>query len=500
MECKTRLMPSSVKGVAFLLLASAFMLFLFLDAREVWTQEHRWTDIVSGMFYRHDFLHPYLEMTPYYDKPLLSYWCIVFLSYLSGGVSLVAARLPSALAGLVSVWCLYGLGKRLYNKPIGLLSAWMLITTYYFVFWARTSSADLLNVAGTLLAVYWYFTKKSEKTFWNYTVFFIILAITSLCKGLIGAVVPLIVIFPDLLYKMEWKNNLKFTLILSLLPAAFIYVLPFMLSAHTSTDYTENGLYLVYRENILRYFQAYDHKGPIYTYFVYLPIYLFPWCLFFIPALFAIPKQWRALTTEQKSMCWAFLLLFVFLTLSGSRRNYYVLPLVPFALLITAQWIMQTSKFVINSAIAVVCISYIFLFADLNIVQPWYYSNGGIKVFAKEFLSIQQKNRQTPKEIVMLDPESKIRFYLKLSPMVDNFSTIGDRDTQSDALFMEAWPLQKIKQSQAIIISRKQYLPFLTRYFSEYHVLVQKPTRGEKFLHADNINASVALFPPGSQL
>ena len=34
----------------------------------------------------------------------------------------------------------------------------------------------------------------------------------------------------------------------------------------------------------LRYFQPFDHQGPIYTYFIYLPVYLLPWVVFFIPA------------------------------------------------------------------------------------------------------------------------------------------------------------------------------------------------------------------------
>jgi hypothetical protein len=45
--------------VQTLLFASLIMLFLFLGSRDLWTQEHRWADIVAGMFFRHDFLHLY---------------------------------------------------------------------------------------------------------------------------------------------------------------------------------------------------------------------------------------------------------------------------------------------------------------------------------------------------------------------------------------------------------------------------------------------------------
>ena len=94
----------------YLLIASAVLLLAMLGAREIWTQEHRWADIVSGMFFRHDFLHPYLNDVNYYDKPLMSYWLIAAVSYVTGHLSTWALRLPSALAGILAVWSIYRLG------------------------------------------------------------------------------------------------------------------------------------------------------------------------------------------------------------------------------------------------------------------------------------------------------------------------------------------------------------------------------------------------------
>src|SRR5476649_1578968 len=84
----------------YLLLAASVLLLAMLGSREIWTQEHRWADIVSGMFYRHDFLHPFLGENDYYDKPLLSYWLIAGLSYVTGHLSTWTMRLPSALSGI----------------------------------------------------------------------------------------------------------------------------------------------------------------------------------------------------------------------------------------------------------------------------------------------------------------------------------------------------------------------------------------------------------------
>jgi len=492
----------SQSKVAYLLIAATILLLAMLGGREIWTQEHRWADIVYGMFYRHDFLHPYLGESDYYDKPLLSYWMIAGVSYLMGQVSTWALRLPSALAGILAIWSIYRIGVKLKDQRLGLLSGWLLLTTFYFIFWAKTSSADMLNLGGTLFAVCWYFEKKEQPGFANYAVFFLILAVTSLCKGLVGAIVPLIVIFPDLVMQGEWKKHLRMSFLLGMIPAAIVYVLPFWASAYFGSGggYGENGLYLVYRENILRYFQPFDHKGPIYTYFLYLPIYLLPWAFFFIPSLFSLKSRWNGLSTSSKSMCWAVLLLFLFFTLSGSRRNYYVLPIVPFAILMTADWILSGADVLAKRYVWAgrVAISFfVLLFLSFDVAQPLYYAQGGMRGFATELKNDVSKVKPwSDWQFVMLDPESKVRFYLELPPTVKNYVMPGSqRGEQTQASLMQAWPVLNQLQPGVIFISRKSYEPLLRNILPGYQVVEAPPTLGERLLKKHNPNAPIAFVP-----
>ena len=114
----------------YLYIAAVFLLFIMLGSRELWTQEHRWADIVSGMFFRHDFFHPYLGANEYYDKPLLSYWLMALTALVTRHLNTWALRLPSALAGLLAIGSLYRLGFRLKDKHFGLLCGWLLLTTF----------------------------------------------------------------------------------------------------------------------------------------------------------------------------------------------------------------------------------------------------------------------------------------------------------------------------------------------------------------------------------
>ncbi len=460
----------------YLMVAGIVMLFTLLGSRELWTQEHRWADIVFAMMYHRDYLHPSLEGMEYYDKPLLSYWLIVALASVMGKLTVWTLRVPSALAGLLALWSIYRLGTYLKDKRLGLMAAWLLLTTFYFVFWARTSSADMLNMAGTLFAVTWYFIKKDQPGFLNYTIFFLILAVTALCKGLVGPVTAILAVLPDLIVQNNWKKHLRFSFFLAMIPAAMIYFFPFWASTYFSaTGYSQNGLYLVYKENILRYFHPFDHKDPIYTYFIYLPIYTLPWAFFFIPALFSLKKRWKQMSWHSKWMAWSLLVLFLFFTCSGSRRSYYVLPLVPFALLMTADWILSgidtlAKRYIWAGRVAVTF--FIVLFINFGIMQPLYYSQGSLTDFAVALQTKAIKIKPWSEwQIVLLDPESKIRFYLSIPPELKNYSVMGQREQQTHQSLLQAWPMLKKKPHNTIFITRAIYVPLIQNEFKGYDII-----------------------------
>lgn len=521
----------SPHSLRWLLFFTVLMLFAFLGARELWTQEWRWADISLNMMLRGDYFHPYLGGTPYYDKPLLSYWLMIAFAHLLQGMSEWSMRLPAALAGVLAVFCIYRIGSSVISKPAGLIAGWMLITTFYFVFWARTANTDMLNVAGILLAVMWYFVRRERPGFLSYSVFFLILAVSALFKGLIAVVIPLLVILPDLFIAQSWKKHLRLSVLFALIPAAIVYVLPFWLSSHVgSQHYAESGLYLVYRENILRYLQPFDHQDPIYSYLLYLPAYMFPWILFFIPALFALYKRWSTMSVGSRWTVWSTALIFLFLTVSGSRRNYYVLPLVPFAILMTADWIAaglrNYTKRIRVTAFAT-ALSFILLFIYNAVLIPIYYSDGGLRPFAQQVQKQVASNglAWSNTRFVFLDAENKLILYLQPSKAVtilaipDATATekARSRTSYSSAELLKLWPqllTTKTKitdnakeklttnskatdpsKENTIFITRRLYLAKLRPYFSGYSVVLARPTLGQRLLHCDDSFAPVAFIP-----
>lgn len=86
------------RALLMLLAGSALILLLGLGSRELWGPETRWANIALQMLQSGDYLDPYLKGSPYYDKPLPSYWLITATAGLMGGLNHWSLRLSSVIA------------------------------------------------------------------------------------------------------------------------------------------------------------------------------------------------------------------------------------------------------------------------------------------------------------------------------------------------------------------------------------------------------------------
>ncbi|WP_160286072.1 ArnT family glycosyltransferase [Pseudomonas knackmussii] len=404
-------------ALALLLGVSALILLCGLGAREVWGPEARWADIALQMLQSHDYFDPYLMGGAYYDKPLLSYWLITAPASLFG-LNHWTLRLSSVLAAWASIWLVYLLGEQLFRKGTGLIAGWLLATTFYFAFWARVATADLVTVCGILAALLLYWRNPDDTRFSRYLGFWLLLTLTSLFKGLIGFVLPALVLLPHLLGEGRWRKHCNLRFLAALLVSAVVYFIPFLLShLYGQPTYGESGLYLVFRENVVRFFHPYDNFGPIYTYLIYLPVYTLPWAPFWMAGLWLALRNWKGLEPNVRWLVWALGLLFLFFTASGSRRSYYVLPLVPFAQLLAAWWIVRRLEARQSAgrgwawAFGGVAI---LLLLVLGVIYPWSNGGGGVITFADQVRS--QATRQAPWpqwQVVIVDGDNKLPMYLQ---------------------------------------------------------------------------------------
>lgn len=366
------------KAPWYLSLAAALLLLGWLNGHPIWTQEYRWQQICLHMLHSGDYFHPYLDGRPYYDKPLLSYWLMLLISQLGFGLHLTALRLPSVLAAGSVLYSVFYIGRFWFTRETGLLAAWLLLTTFYFVFWARVASTDMLNVAVILGAIAWIFSQADHLAQSRHQlVLLLLLALGALLKGLIAPVLVIMVMLPWFCQQRRYRAFCQWRSVLWAGLALAVYLSPFIASSFIHHDaYAENGLLEVFHENIVRFFHPFDHQGGIQTYFIYAPIYVLPWTPLWLLALYRYLPTWRQQNPGVQWLNWASCSIFIFLSLSGSRRSYYILPIIPFAILqIAYTWQQCPPK---TTLLAWLAGAYAVLWIYFVVFQPCYYLQHGL--------------------------------------------------------------------------------------------------------------------------
>ena len=330
-----------------ILVLACVLVFFALGDRALWGAEGRWASITREMLLSGDYFHPTINGEPYFDKPLVTYWFITAIALISGTLNELVVRLPSAIAGVLSVWATLRLGRRLWSPAVGRIAAMILLTSYGLISQSRMAAADTENLATVMLAILWYWSRRDKLNFTTFLVLYLIAFAGSLCKGPVAAVVTAIGILPDAIAGKRWKEFLGPASLFALAIGIAIYFVPFIWSSKTNpASYNSSGLALVWQENIQRFFSPFDHKAPIYTYIHSVPLLILPWAPLFIAALIAGVKYFARLDKNAHWLIKVIVLIFVFFTLSGSRRSYYILPILPFCALLTAVILTRMKEFI----------------------------------------------------------------------------------------------------------------------------------------------------------
>ena len=339
--------PALVAGF-FYLLSVYFLLFFGLGQRSLIGSEDRWAEIARNMRMYGDWFHPIINGEVYFDKPLLSYWLIVLASYCTNGLSELSVRLPGAVSALITLFCSYTIAREWFDRRVAWLSVCLSITSYGFLFWSHTASAELSNLALITMAVAWFVVRRERTDFSSYLVFYLLCAVGCQLKGLTALVVPLLVILPHLLRHRMWRSHLNIAHFLAAGISLSVFLLPYLgASSHPLPSGIEaqqnhlSGLDLLVRENIVRFFKPFDHVGPFYSYLYEVPRILFPWMFLFLAGLFHFWSRYKKLGESHRWLLEAIALVFLFFTFSGSRRWYYILPIMPLCMILSSSYLLE---------------------------------------------------------------------------------------------------------------------------------------------------------------
>ncbi len=289
------------------------------------------------------------------DKPVLLYW-LQISAYRLFGIHEWAARLPSALAALVTVLLTYELGRRLFDAGTGLLAGLVLASTALFCGSAHFANPDaLLNVFTVLTFLFFWRSISRGGRGW-----FVLVGISTglavLAKGPVGVVLPLAVIALFLFSNRRGRLLLDRRQLLGVMAFALV-ALPWyiLVGAETKAGFLR-GFLLTH--NVGRYLNPMEHHGgPIYYYVIALLLGFAPWSAFLGLAGWFSVAEWQQARVSQgeprseqsdtrtsslslaHSFLWCWIAVyFVFFSAAGTKLPNYVLPIYPPVALLTGRF------------------------------------------------------------------------------------------------------------------------------------------------------------------
>ena len=337
------------------LLMAAFLSLWRLDI-PLQGSEGRWGAITMEMLTSGDFFRMTIGGTPYPDKPFGSYWLIALVSTLTGVLNEQTLRLPGALCFVLTTHVVFLLGKRTIGALPGAVAACVFATTFRILFFSRVASADPHTVLGVGLAMLLILEASEEPRWWHLPALGVVMGVTSLMKGLVGVAVPG---FAAFLWALAVRG---FGWVRPLPTALGVLALGLTLGVPLAIPWLTQGdtgpLELLWRESVTRGLTPFDHVQPWYFYFWNQFELLAPWSALLPAALalawlrvreqartrgsFSLRMYDRSEARRRLFPLFGYLAIFLFFTLSGSRRTYYLLPIAPFFALIVADVLLDS--------------------------------------------------------------------------------------------------------------------------------------------------------------
>lgn len=324
-----------------------------LGLRDPWpADEPRFALVARDMVHSGQWLIPMIGGDTYADKPPLFFWLIALVYTLTGSLR-IAFLLPSLLASVASVLLIYDLGRRLWNREVGLAAALLLLGTVQFVWQGRQAQIDAVSCFWIVLGLYGLLRHLLLGPSWRwYCAGCAAAGFGIITKGV--GFLPLLLLIPYFLLRAaRWsprpallpagQSAWRWTWgPLAMLAAICVWFLPMLLASLHNPALAAYRDEILFKQTINRYANSWIHVKPFW-YFVtevipplWLPASaLIPW---------AVPR-WRNAWREGDLrigllLCWVVLVV-LFFSFSTGKRGVYVLPALPACCLALAPTLLQ---------------------------------------------------------------------------------------------------------------------------------------------------------------
>jgi 4-amino-4-deoxy-L-arabinose transferase-like glycosyltransferase len=318
------------KWLLLLLLPLCYALFFHqLGARDIWDpDEDEYVLVNREMVLDGHWIYPTANGGPYAIKPPLFNWLGSGISVLAGEVNELTSRLPSAIAASLGLVVLYLLARAMFGYRAAWLSVLVLATSPLYVQFARWIQINMLStvlLTVTLACFWWGYTREAHRLR-AYLLMYAAAGLGTLDMGPVNAVMPAVVIGTYLLAVRDVGHlrhmRIGWGILVYLAVAG-----PWYVAASLQEGYAEDLLIVT---NFTRYFDEFHHTRHFFYYFETVPPYFLPW-LVFLPGAFYLCFAERTRSDRNRLLLpfiWV-VGLFLFFSISRTKRSEYMLPIFP---------------------------------------------------------------------------------------------------------------------------------------------------------------------------
>jgi 4-amino-4-deoxy-L-arabinose transferase-like glycosyltransferase len=320
-------------GLLLLLIPSLFLRLGDLGFSD--PDEGRYAAIPYEMIQRGDFVTPTLNYLVYFEKPPLLYWTVAGAFKLFG-YSEWAARTVPVLSSMIGVLLAFILGRAMFGRRAGRLSAAFLATSPIWLAMGRFLVTDMLfsMLVFSCIVTWWCgHARQGQPRALRDAAFWLLLGLAVLCKGPLAIVLVFGSIGLYALCCRQLKDLFRPGFCALSLVGVAVAAPWFVLVSLQNPGFNYEFWYMQHLGRFLGAEEGGMHSQSAFYFFPVIVELFIPWVLFFPGALAMYRSRFRPVDTLAKRagvfLTCSCVFLFVFFSASSGKLQIYLLPMLP---------------------------------------------------------------------------------------------------------------------------------------------------------------------------